>query len=599
VDRYYIESFLQEHRADIRGRILEIRDSTYTDQFGSAVETRDVLDIDPANPRATIVADLSAADQVPADSFDCILLTQTLQFVFDLRSAIGHTHRVLKPGGVVLVTVPATSRIAPRYGLTSDFWRFTPASINRLFGEVFGAENVLGRSYGNVLTSIASFRLAREELTQNELDVLDEHSPLSSLSAHQSRHHTLNRPACVEAMRGYLRRYWLEAWAITGLVAAAASPFVPLLRLRLPLSGAVSIYAEDQLQYFAWIREATTHILAGDRFDLAPGIRSFLHPVFALSGILHATSGLPIPLCYFLWEPVAIGLLAFAFSRYVRRLLPSKEQQAAALTLALFAISPFYLILRAFPGNGRDIAALTTDFSREVWIAGHLWGYQVTAIAAGLMPLVLLSLDSWRRTPRASPPLRAVLGTGLISWLHPWQGATLIVTLGIAEFLDRVRNRQRPRTGFLVIALAAAIPACYYVLLARLDPVWQIYQRQNAVIMRPLLPPLFAVLPLAVPASLAFRRRADDWQEVVVRVWPLAAFIMYFAPFSAFPSHALQGIALPLSILAVEGFTHVFRRPARAVVVADRASDTPSVGRQRMHRRRQSRVRRTRILHQT
>jgi SAM-dependent methyltransferase len=197
VDRYYIENFLQEHRADIRGRILEIRDSTYTDQFGSAVETRDVLDIDPANPRATIVADLSAADQVPADSFDCILLTQTLQFVFDLRSAIGHTHRVLKPGGVVLVTVPATSRIAPRYGLTSDFWRFTPASTNRLFGEVFGAENVLVRSYGNVLTSIAFLSgLAREELTQNELDVLDEYFPLI-VAVRASKSSSRSEPACV------------------------------------------------------------------------------------------------------------------------------------------------------------------------------------------------------------------------------------------------------------------------------------------------------------------------------------------------------------------------------------------------------------------
>ena len=368
-------------------------------------------------------------------------------------------------------------------------------------------------------------------------------------------------------MSGYLRRYWLEAGAITGLVAAAASPFVPVLRLRLPLSGAVGIYAEDQLQYFAWIREATTHILAGDRFDLAPGIRSFLHPVFAVSGIIHAASGLPIPLCYLLWEPVAIGLLAVAFSRYVRRLLHSQQQQAAALALALFAVSPFYLILRALPGSGRDIAAPTADFSREVWIAGHLWGYQVTAIAVGLMPLVLLSLDSWRRTSRASPPFGAVFGTVLISWLHPWQGATLILTIGIAECLESARSRQRPRAGVLVIALAAAVPALYYLLLARFDPVWQIYQRQNSVITRPLLPPLFAVLPLAAPAALAFQRRANDWQEVVVRIWPLAAFTMYFAPFGAFPSHALQGIALPLSILAVEGFTRAFGRPWRVVVV--------------------------------
>src|SRR5947207_406343 len=38
VDRYYIERFLERHRADIRGRVLEVRDSRYTDRFGTSVE---------------------------------------------------------------------------------------------------------------------------------------------------------------------------------------------------------------------------------------------------------------------------------------------------------------------------------------------------------------------------------------------------------------------------------------------------------------------------------------------------------------------------------------------------------------------------------
>src|SRR5690606_28448862 len=49
VDRYYIENFLEEHRQDIRGRVLEVKDSDYTDRYGTAVERREVLDIDPAN----------------------------------------------------------------------------------------------------------------------------------------------------------------------------------------------------------------------------------------------------------------------------------------------------------------------------------------------------------------------------------------------------------------------------------------------------------------------------------------------------------------------------------------------------------------------
>ena len=179
VDRHYIENFLQAHRSDIRGRVLEVKNTVYTDRFGTAVERRDVLDINAANSLATIVADLSAAQAVPPESFDCILLTQTLQFVFDIQSAIGHTRRMLKPGGVVLATVPSISRIAPRYGLTSDFWRLTQSSCARLFGDVFGAENVTVRPYGNVLACIAFLAgLAREELSAAELDTVDEYFPL-------------------------------------------------------------------------------------------------------------------------------------------------------------------------------------------------------------------------------------------------------------------------------------------------------------------------------------------------------------------------------------------------------------------------------------
>lgn len=179
VDRYYVERFLAQHQQDIQGCVVEVGDSRYTDRFGSAACRHEILDINPNNPRATIVADLTAADGVPTDSFDCFILTQTLQFIFDVDAALRHVHRALRPGGVVLATVPSVSRIAPGYGLERDYWRFTLASCRALFGAVFGADRVSVRSCGNARAASAFlYGLAAEELSRAELEAEDEYVPL-------------------------------------------------------------------------------------------------------------------------------------------------------------------------------------------------------------------------------------------------------------------------------------------------------------------------------------------------------------------------------------------------------------------------------------
>jgi hypothetical protein len=177
VDRYYIDRFLDSHRQDIHGRVLEILNSDYTNRYGSGIERADILDINPANPLATIIADLAAADSIGSDLFDCFVLTQTLQLIYEVKSAISHSHRILRPGGVLLATIPAVSRLAGD-GYT-DYWRFTPASCSLLFGELFGAGQVTVHSYGNVLTAIAFLEgMACEELSKRELDANDERFPV-------------------------------------------------------------------------------------------------------------------------------------------------------------------------------------------------------------------------------------------------------------------------------------------------------------------------------------------------------------------------------------------------------------------------------------
>ena len=179
VDRYYIEHFLERHARDIRGRVLEMKSSVYTKRFGTGVHTADVLDIDASNADATIIADLSATATLPESRFDCFILTQTLQFIFEVESAIASAHRLLSPGGTLLVTVPCVSRVAPRYGQDTDYWRFTPASCRRLFASAFGAEHVEVEPLGNVAAAVAFLRgAAVEEIPRRVLDANDPDFPV-------------------------------------------------------------------------------------------------------------------------------------------------------------------------------------------------------------------------------------------------------------------------------------------------------------------------------------------------------------------------------------------------------------------------------------
>jgi SAM-dependent methyltransferase len=126
-------------------------------------------------PGASIVADLTQADHIPSDTFDCIILTQTLQLLYDLRSALRTIYRILKPGGVVFVTVPGISQICTDPQRTwSDFWRFTDTSLTRLLEEVFLPMLIRVDVYGNVLSATAFLQgLVVADLKESELDHRD------------------------------------------------------------------------------------------------------------------------------------------------------------------------------------------------------------------------------------------------------------------------------------------------------------------------------------------------------------------------------------------------------------------------------------------
>ena len=181
VDRHYIDGFLESNRRHVKGRALEIAESSYTKKYDSGVTAFEVLHFTADNPAATIVGDLTNAKAtLPENRVDCFICTQTLNVIYDVRNAIKGIHQLLDAGGVALVTVPCISQIsrydADRWG---DYWRFTPQSAYNLFAEVFGKENVEVQAYGNCLAAICFLKgLALEEMTKEELNHQDADFPL-------------------------------------------------------------------------------------------------------------------------------------------------------------------------------------------------------------------------------------------------------------------------------------------------------------------------------------------------------------------------------------------------------------------------------------
>ncbi|MBJ7328723.1 MAG: methyltransferase domain-containing protein [Solirubrobacteraceae bacterium] len=185
VDRYYIDRFLGRYAGEseyvsglISGRILEIGGREYSDRFAppeSAGTRIDVLHENSANPEATIVGDLMDPSTLPQDTFDCVVCIQTLPVIWDVPSALASMHAALKPGGVLLATVPGiTKALTPDRDHWGDWWRFTASSMRRLAADAFPGGDVDIVTYGNLLSATLFLQgFAAHEIPRRDLDLHD------------------------------------------------------------------------------------------------------------------------------------------------------------------------------------------------------------------------------------------------------------------------------------------------------------------------------------------------------------------------------------------------------------------------------------------
>ncbi len=376
----------------------------------------------------------------------------------------------------------------------------------------------------------------------------------------------------------------VETVLLAGLMAWALFPLVLLLvhagqiHARFTgadgLIGADGVLGADQLQYLAWARDASAHGgLASDLFSFSRGGHVYLQPLFAITGALYRL-GLSLPLAYLLWKPLGVLALGLAAVAWARRFFADQlAARAAAVTISLFLCTPLaalYSWTQWASGSFRFSLYLLGD---ELLAADKLWGYVPSALGLALVPVALLATERAldpdrgvagsrlpaRRSPVAVRPLLlAALAALLASWLHPWQGITLgLIYVGLA-----VLRRLRSWAALAVPAIGAGLPLLYYYLLSHHDHAWKLASQYEVISRLPAIVLLAGFGPLALVAAFGVRRPDGELIEQALLLWVGGCVVTYFAN-DAFAPHALQGLSLPLAVLAVRGWR---RLPLPAVI---------------------------------
>ena len=321
------------------------------------------------------------------------------------------------------------------------------------------------------------------------------------------------------------------------------------------VTGSDGFLVVDQMQYLNWLRQAGDHVLVENLYDLDDGPRTFLHPGVLISGLLHRL-GLGVTAAYMVWKPVAVIALFAAGLAWTRRFLDRRDDRRLALVLALFTASPVAAFV-GWSGLGDVQDKFRFDFlGNEMWPGNWLWGYLFTALAVAMLPLGLLAYERARSDDGLRLMLAAAAAGLVCAWFQPWQGATFALVLVGAEALAR-RREARPllrSARDLALPLAAtALPLVYYFVLSQTDAAWELAGTANNTDVQPRFPLWILVLglaPLGIPALLAYRLPARDFGDLALRLWPIAALVVYLQPAGTFPFHAFQGLAFPLAVLA-------------------------------------------------
>lgn len=179
IDRLYVERFMAQHAADIRGAVLELGSRECTTKFGgNRVTTSDVADHLASNPLATVLTDLRCAANIAPESYDCVILTEMPFAARDMAAAWSECERILRPNGVLLAGLPATPRPTEEAS-DVEIGRLSELELRHVLSSTFSHDGVELDVHGNLLVTTAHlYGMVAEDISQEEWAVNDPHYPV-------------------------------------------------------------------------------------------------------------------------------------------------------------------------------------------------------------------------------------------------------------------------------------------------------------------------------------------------------------------------------------------------------------------------------------
>ena len=93
---------------------------------------------------------------IESDSIDCVVLTEVLEHIYEPRKALGEIHRVLKPGGKLIGTVPFAMN---EHEQPYDFHRYTSFCLDRMFRDT--GFRTLNLDYIGDMLGVAAITVSR------------------------------------------------------------------------------------------------------------------------------------------------------------------------------------------------------------------------------------------------------------------------------------------------------------------------------------------------------------------------------------------------------------------------------------------------------
>jgi SAM-dependent methyltransferase len=165
-DRHYLALSPLAHqlRAEI-ARLLQGRDDAHVLDIGCGAKpylpfvapyAGRYVGVDTAE--GPYVDHVTPAEQLPFEdeAFDLVLCTQVLEHVQDPAAVLSEIHRVLRPGGAVLLSTHGVFLFHPDPpGTDGDYWRWTHAGLRKMVGAAGDWREVEVQPNGDVVACLA------------------------------------------------------------------------------------------------------------------------------------------------------------------------------------------------------------------------------------------------------------------------------------------------------------------------------------------------------------------------------------------------------------------------------------------------------------